>query len=449
MMGRLNGQEQLFYRFCLDDHVPAGHLLRRIDAVLDLSFVHPLLTSHYSGIDRPSVDPELMLRMLLVGYLYGIRSERRLCDEVHLNLAYRWFCRLDLDGAVPDHSTFTKHRHGRFRDGDLFRALFEQVVERCLAAGLVAGDDTAVAASVVSADASPTRRRSGDAQPAEWGDRDAASRPVREYLDTLEAAVPPAPDEPKPGEPKYLSETDPQAAWSNKHSLGEFAYATNYLIDSEGSVILDVEASPARFAAEVATTKVMVERTRGRFGMALTRLAADKAYGSAPLLAWLLQRGIEPHIPVLERKDQTGGRLTRDAFAYDPVADVFVCPEGKTLRCNMRMPARRCDVYRASARDCRRCGIKQRCTDTRSRAVSRLWDEAARDQVRALAGTPAFKRSRRLRQRIERLFAQLKHAMGLRRLRLRGLPGARDEFLLAATAQNLKLLARPHTATPA
>jgi len=148
-----------------------------------------------------------------------------------------------------------------------------------------------------------------------------------------------------------LSETDPQAGWlrssapsgSNKHGPGEFAYATNYLIHTQTGVILDVEASPARFAPEAATTKVILRRTRERFGVAPERLAADKAYGSAPLLAWLFKEGIEPHIPVLERKHQTGGKPTRDSFAYDPAQNVFVCPQGKVLRLNARESSKRND----------------------------------------------------------------------------------------------------------
>ena len=154
MMGMQVAPAQLFYDFCLDDPVPADHLLRRIDRFLDLESVRTALKPFYSSIGRPSVDPELMMRMLIVGYCYGIRSERKLCEEVSLNLAYRWFCRLDLDDAVPDHSTFSKNRHGRFRDSDLLRLVFERVVGLCLAAGLIKGDGFSVDASVIEADAS-------------------------------------------------------------------------------------------------------------------------------------------------------------------------------------------------------------------------------------------------------------------------------------------------------
>ena len=157
MMGVQMAAARLFYDFCLDDHVPSDHMLRGIDRHLDLDDFRQSLKPFYSQMGRPSVDPELMIRMLIVGYCMGIRSERRLCDEVHLNLAYRWFCRLGLDGRVPDHSTFSKNRHGRFRDSDMLRRLFESVVQRCITEGLVAADGFAVDASLIAADANKQR----------------------------------------------------------------------------------------------------------------------------------------------------------------------------------------------------------------------------------------------------------------------------------------------------
>src|ERR671910_1052375 len=158
MMGeRQVDQGALFYEFSLEKHVPVDHMLRSIDRFVDLGNVRTHLASFYSTTGRPSVDPELLIRMLIIGYCYGIRSERRLCEEVHLNLAYRWFCRLGLDGEVPDHSTFSKNRHGRFRDCDLLRKLFETVVRRCMAEGLVDGTAFAVDASLIAADANKHR----------------------------------------------------------------------------------------------------------------------------------------------------------------------------------------------------------------------------------------------------------------------------------------------------
>jgi len=161
MMGRQDEPGRLFYRFNLERHIPADHLLRRIDAVLDLSEIRRSLAPYYAATGHPSIDPELMIRMLLIGYAFAIRSERRLCDEVHLNLAYRWFCRPGLEGDVPDHSTFSKNRHGRFRDSDLFRRLFEHVVRQCMRVGLVGGEGFAIDASVIAADASKGRKADG------------------------------------------------------------------------------------------------------------------------------------------------------------------------------------------------------------------------------------------------------------------------------------------------
>jgi len=199
-----------------------------------------------------------MIRMLMIGYLQGIRSERRLVEEVHLNLAYRWFCRLGLDGRVPERSTFSKNRHGRFAEGDLFRTVFEDVVRRCAAAGIVPGESAAVDGSFILADASPSRRVVGNEQPERWGDLEVVTRPVREYLSALDAAAPPAADEPRKGAPKYLSATDPAAAWSNKHGPGRFGYETNYLVDTAYGVIVDVEATPARLSQEIVAAKAML-----------------------------------------------------------------------------------------------------------------------------------------------------------------------------------------------
>lgn len=174
MMGRLSsGQERLFYALNLEEYVPDHHLLRRIDRGLDLSNLRQYLKDFYSPVGRPSLDPELMIRMLVVGYCYGIRSERRLCEEVHLNLAYRWFCRLGLEDEVPNHSTFSKNRHGRFRASGLFRWLFNEVVRRCMTAGLVKGEGFAVDASIIKADANRQRGVAGD-EAINWATRHSA-----------------------------------------------------------------------------------------------------------------------------------------------------------------------------------------------------------------------------------------------------------------------------------
>ena len=446
MMGeRTVMQEALFVGFSIERHVPADHMLRRIDRFVDLSGVRSHVAPFYSDVGRPSVDPELMIRMLLVGYCYGIRSERRLCEEVHLNLAYRWFCRLSLDADVPDHSTFSKNRHGRFRDSDLLRQVFETVVGRCMAEGLVGGEGFAVDASMIVADAHRQRGVAGTA------DLDPASnRAVTEYLAVLDdAAFGGATDV----EPKFVSPTDPAARWTAaKGGPAVYAYADNYLIDLKHAVIVDVEATTAVRQAEVTAAKTMIDRTAERLGVTPERLAADTGYGSAEMLAWLVdERKIEPHIPVFDKSKRTDGTFSRDDFTYDADADAYTCPAGKPLRRRRRRLAKRWAAmtppksvnYRAAKRNCGVCPLKPKCCPLEPvRRVTRSIHEAARDKARAIAKTEAYVVSRRQRKKVEMLFAHLKRILRLDRLRLRGPCGARDEFLLAATAQNLRKLAK-------
>jgi transposase len=441
MMGRQEDQQQsLFYDFCLEDHVPEDHLLRQIAKVLDLGDVRRQLAPYYSAMGRPSLDPELMIRMLLIGYLYGIRSERRLVEEVHLNLAYRWFCGLGLKGDVPERSSFSKTRHGRFRDSDAFRLVFESVLRTCLRAGLVSGETFATDASVIEADVRVLRRTEGKEPPDDWNDPGNVTRPVREYLDHLDKAAGIGGETPKPA--KALSLTDPCAALTSKgKSKLTFAYGTNYLIDTKGAIIVDVEASPARWTAEVAATRTMIERTANRLNMCPKRLTADTAYGSGSMLDWLVKRGIEPHIPVLGRAHQTQGLFTHNEFRFDRERNLYVCPGGKNLRYRGKRSDNGILLYQAHPRDCFRCPLKQRCT-TGTRTLSVNPHEDIRQQVAALSQTDAFRQSARLRRKVEMCFAHLKRNLNFRRLRLRGMTGARDECTLAATAQNLRKLVK-------
>jgi transposase len=449
MMGSQVTPAQLFYDFCLDDHVPDSHLLRRIDQFLDLASVRSELKPFYSTIGRPSIAPELMMRMLIIGYCMGIRSERRLCEEVHLNLAYRWFCSLGLDGKVPDHSTFSRNRHGRFRESDILRHLFETVVERCLSEGLVGGEGFAVDASLIAADANKQRSIPGE----EWNVADlgaGAGRAVREYLATLDDAAFGAASEITP---KFISRSDPAAQWTGAHKgHAFFAYATNYLIDTDHGVILDVEATRAIRQAEVGAARTMIDRTEDRFGLKPGYLAADSAYGSAANLAWLVkEREIAPHIPVFDKSNRTDGTFSRADFMFDPGANEYTCPGGKRLvqfRRSYKTPrtgvtSAGTRLYRASQHDCKVCELKPRCCPKMAfRKIPRDLNEDARDVARAIAETPEYERSRHLRKKVEMLFAHLKRILRLGRLRLRGPSGARDEFLLAATAQNLRRLAK-------
>ena len=442
MMGRLKSdQGQLFYEFHLGDAIPEDHLVRKIDAALDFSWLRSELASHYSPMGRPSIDPELMVRMLVVGYVFAIRSERLICREVQVNLAYRWFCKLGIEDAIPDHSAFSRARNERFREGDVFRRVFERVVEACIAAGLVGGEGFAVDASLIQADANKQRSIAGQ----DWRrDRDPArsSRAVKEYLATLDDTAWGAASDVVP---KFVSPSDPAAQWTGAHKgPAFFAYANNYLIDVKFGVIVDVEASRAIRQAEVGAAKTMIERTEERFGLKPERLAADTAYGAAPMLNWLVEeKDIAPHIPVFDRSQRDDGTFSRSDFRYDPTSDVYHCPAGKTLTTTGTLVNGGTTLlYLARKHDCDGCKLRaQCCPKVPFRKIPRDQHEAARDIARSFVGTEAFEQSRRERKKIEMRFAHLKRILRLGRLRLRGPRGAQDEFVLAAIAQNLRRLA--------
>jgi len=434
-------QEQFFYSFNLDEVVPQDHLLRKIDRFLDLSDLRKHLASYYSHTGRPSVDPELMIRMLMIGYCLGLRSERRLCEEVKLNLACRWFCRLSIEDKVPDHSTFSKNRHGRFREAETLRFVFEQVLQSCIDAGLVGGEGFAVDASVVKADASRQRHVDDD---DDWGGGPA----IREYLDGLEEddtlAVAPA---------KKVSPSDPQARWTAAPGGPAFyAYSTNYLVDTDAGIIVDVEATPAHRTLEVHSTRTMIERLEERFTLKTKKLIGDTAYGTAEFLNWMVNdKAIEPHVPVWEKGERRDGTFSRSAFDFDAAADHYTCPNDKQLKRYRRsFKQQRSGIgkdqtirYRAEQRDCAACVYKQQCCpNTARRTVPRSVQESARDVARAVARTEGYRRSRRQRKQVEMLFAHMKRVLKVDRLRLRGLSGAQDEFLLTATAQNLRRMAK-------
>ncbi len=451
-MGRRKSEQgQLFYAFDLEVVVPDDHQVRRIAAVLDLAWVRTELAPHYSHTGRPSIDPELMIRMLILGYVFAIRSERALCREVQVNLAYRWFCGLGIEDKIPDHSAFTRARNERFRAHDIFRQVFERVVAACIKADLVGGKGFAVDASLIAADANKCGSTPGD----EWShDIDPATveRAVQDYLANLDN---PAWGAASDVVPKFVAPADPAAQWTGAlRNAAFFAYADNYLIDVKFGIIMDVEASRAIRQAEVGASQTMIERTEATFGIKPDWLAADTAYGSAPNLHFLVdEKNIAPHIPVIEKSRRDDDTFSRSDFTYDADRDDYVCPNGKVLRTNGRLRDDGMYAYYSRVADCKNCAFKLRCcAKTPERKITRHQYEAARDVARAVAKTAAYEQTRRDRKKVEMLFAHLKRILRMGRLRLRGPAGAQFEFTLAAIAQNLRRLAKltvhpPDTAT--
>jgi IS5 family transposase len=395
-----------------------------------------------------------MIRMLIVGYVFAIRSERRICAEVRVNLAYRWFCKLGIEDKIPDHSVFCRARHERFRESDALRRVFEGVVAMCIAAGLVGGEAFSIDASLIKADVDKKKRAPGD-QPVAWPKAEEASHVVREYLAALDAAR----NDEESGDgagggssgadgsrrkpPKEVSLTDPQATWVARPGMDPFfAYDANYLIDNKVGIIVDAEGTRANRTVEITITETMIDRAKRRFDLRPQRLAGDSVYGAVRLLKWLVDRKITPHVPVWDKSARHDGTFSRADFVFDRQRNIYICPGGAELTSTSNIDQGHIVYYRANKSDCSACSLKPKCTTAPMRKVTRDLNEDVRDHVRALANTEAFQQSSRERKKVEMRFAHMKRILRLDRLRLRGLSGAKDEVLLTATAQNLRRLAK-------
>src|SRR6266480_3496483 len=435
MMGQHDRSEALFYYFRLEDQVPENHLLRLIEKHISFEFVRERLRNSYSETGRPSIDPELLLRILLIGYLYGVTSERKLVEELRMHLAWRWFTGLGFDQEIPHHSTFSKNRHGRFQESNLFQALFEEIVARCVEAGLVKGKHMSVDGSFIQANADHHSR----VPPEELSEVAKVNNTVREYLVELERENPVvAPVE----QQDRVSTTDPDSTYATKGGPARLGYYDNYLVDNASCVIVGVQATPARLSQESAAARDMIERYRQRYGRRPMGVAADNTYGNGELLQWLDDRGITPYIRVKEGPNSPPDLYGIEKFTYVPEENCYLCPAGKPLNyvgINQRNRAHR---YYSTVKRCRGCGQKPQCTRGKFRRIAIHTCEAARQKAEEVAKTPEFAVAQRKRRKVEALFSELKNLIGLRRLRLRRIKFVREQFYLAAVAQNLKRLVR-------
>ncbi len=438
MMGRQTRSESLFYYFRIEDQVPENHLLRLIDRHVSFDFVREELRDTYSDTGRPSIDPEVLLRILLIGYLYGITSERKLIEELRMHLAWRWFTGLGFDEEIPHHSTFSKNRHGRFQESKLFKELFERIVSECSQVGLVRGDHLSVDGSFIQADANHDSRipREQLAEAAQ------VHHTVRQYLRELEEQN--GEGEPEPvHQQEKVSTTDPDATFlTTGKRPAELGYFDNYLVDNASCVIVGVQASAARRSQESAAARAMIERFHEREGRYPQSLAADTGYGNGEMLDWLEQRSITGQIPVKECPLGKSGLYSVEQFTYRPENNSYLCPEGKQLTYVGINPRNRTHLYASTPKRCRDCSQKAQCTRGKVRFLQIHIHEAARQRARDRAQTPEFGIARRARRKVEALFAELKNQIGLRRLRLRRMKFVREQFFLAAAAQNLKRLVR-------
>jgi transposase len=435
MMGRHARSESLFYYFCLEEQVPENHLLRSIDKHVDFGFVHDQLKDSYSDTGRPSIDPELLLRMLLIGYLYGISSERKLVEELRMHLAWRWFTGLGFDQEVPHHSTFSKNRHGRFQESKLFEHLFERIVTQCLEVGLVRGDKLSVDGTFVEANASKESRipREQLAEAAQ------VNRTVREYLAELETQNPV--EEPTHSQDK-VSTTDPDSTYATKGGTpARMGYYNNYLVDNHSCIIVGVQATGARLSEESRAAEEMIARFAEWQNKNPQSIAADASYGNGELLQWLMDRQITPYMPTRDAVARTRSPFFGpERFTYQPESNSYLCPAGQQLNYGGRHD--RAFAYIGTRNKCGPCPLKPKCTRGAFRFLGIHRNEPARQRARDLWNTPEFEHAQRQRKKVEALFAELKSRIGLHRLRLRRLKFVQEQFSLAATAQNIKRLVR-------
>jgi transposase len=437
MMGHQSRSEALFYYFRLEDQVPETHLLRLIEKHINFAFVRERLKESYSDTGRPSIDPELLLRILLIGYLYGITSERKLVEELRMHLAWRWFTGLGFDQEIPHHSTFSKNRHGRFQETRLFEQLFEEIVARCLEAGLVQGDNLSVDGSFVEANASKETR----IPRAQLVEAAQVKQTVRQYLVELEQQNP---TEEPVHKQKLVSTTDPDATYATKGGgPARLGYYDNYLVDNQSCVIVGVQATGARMSQETVAAKAMIARFSEKQGRSPESVAADTTYGNGEFLQWLAEREITPYMRTRESARRKNSPLYGpERFTYQPESNSYLCPAGEQLNYGGRNARNRTHVYIGTRKRCGACSLKAQCTTAPLKYLAIHMQESARQRARDLVNTPAFAAAQRQRKKVEALFAELKNQIGLRRVRLRRLKFVREQFFLAAAAQNIKRLVR-------
>lgn len=437
MMGHHSRREALFYYFRLEDQVPENHLLRLIDKHISFEFVREQLKATYSETGRPSIDPELLLRILLIGYLYGITSERRLVEELRMHLAWRWFTGLSFDQEVPHHSTFSKNRHGRFQESKLFEQLFEQIVRQCMEVGLVEGKQLSVDGTFVEANAAKESRipREQLAEAAQ------VNHSLRQYLKELEEQNPV--EEPVHKQDQ-VSTTDPDSTYATKGGTpARLGYYDNYLVDNQSCVIVGVQGTAARMSQETVAAQEMLTRFAHWQGREAESVAADTTYGNGEFLQWLADRKITPYMRTrdsIHRKNSPF--FGPERFTYQPESNSYRCPAGQQLNYGGRSVRNRTHTYIGTRKRCGACSLKVHCTSAAFRCLAIHMDEPARQRARELASTPEFVKAQCERKKVEALFAELKNQIGLRRLRLRRLKFVREQFFLAAAAQNIKRLVR-------
>lgn len=430
----------------LDQLVPTGHLLRRIKAKIDFDFIYKKIEEKnlYRQGGRPSVDPVVLVRMWLIGYLYGITSERRLEQEVHLNLAYRWFLGIPLDERVPDHSTLSVNRNGRFKDGTLFLDIFEGIIDQCKAAGLVQGQATVTDSTHVKANASN-----------ESGETVTVSKTPREYLEKLETAASELNQEQreKRGGSKrgrkgggasserteVRSTTDPDAGLLNRPGKPKgFHYLAHITVEPTHGIILDAVATPANVTDHMPYV-ACIRRTKKRHE--IREAAADAGYDRAEVHHELANIGVTTYTPAVKHPGTRTDRFKVQDFVYDAKEDAYRCPAGKMLRFTYVCAHSHNKIYAARQTECKACPLRKQCfSETKTfRQLKRPFHQEALDAAHIRVGSSRYHELQRQRRVwCEGTNAILKARHCLQRAMRRGLNKMQEQLLMAVTAVNIK-----------
>ncbi len=445
MLGEKQRIEPMFYYVRMGDIIPENHLLRLIDKYVDFSFIRHKVEHLYSHTGRPSIDPEVLLRMLLIGYLYGITSERRLCEEAKMHIGYRWFVGLNLEDKVPDHSTFSKNRHDRFSENNIFQGIFDEIVNQCITKGLLTGKHLTVDSTYIKANASFKSLEPivVDITTKEYIKKVTEENPVNE--EPWEPGV----DYPHRGQKisndTHRSKTDPDARLSKKSfkATTDLYYSATYLMDSKSRIVVgtDLGKPDPRTDCEKALTQL--RRIRWAYKLKPESLGADKGYAAGEFLHNVTNENIQPHIPIFEyQRHNHKGIYSREKFQYDTTKDIVICPGGKELKYWGIHKRSRQHVYRARTKDCKICSKKHECTKDKARSIGYHIYEESINKAKDLNKTHTYRISQRMRKRIEELFGEAKEFMGLRRAKFRRMKFVKEQVLMTAAAQNIKRMVK-------
>ena len=397
MIGEKKKSDKLFYYLRPEELTPEDHILRLIHRYVDFTFIRPKVEHLYSHTGRPSIDPEVMMRMLLVGYLFGITSERRLCDEVAMDMGYRWFVGLSLDDKVLDHSTFSKNRHGRFKESGIYQQIFDQIVKQCIDQGLVGGHHLTVDSTLVKANASFKNLEPivVSLRPEQYMEKVASENPVIEEEKS---------DRDEPWEPKedfyhngkkisnktHRSRIDPDSRIARKSNFSEtyLGHGVSYVMDNRNRIIVGADRNLPNRNADAQIAVELVGRLKWAYQLTPRTLGADKGYATGLFVHWLLEQDVLPHVPIINSRSRNEkGICPIEQFKYDEQNDQFICPQGDTLRYWGIHQHSKQDAYRASLKDCRSCPVKAQCTRSSYRSLSYHIYESSIDIARKLTKT--------------------------------------------------------------